>query len=130
FGGINPPAIGMSGVFNLFTPEHDWGFVPLATIVGLGVMLILYRAYRLRRQNAQLRSALDNMTQGLCMFDGATRLILCNERYLDMYGLTRERAYPGCALRELLEFRRSNGTFFQDIDEYVASAKRRVVEGD
>src|SRR5262245_47799327 len=70
------------------------------------------------------------MTQGLCMFDAGTRLILCNERYLDMYGLDRERAYPGCTLRELLEHRKANGTFFQDIDEYVASAKRRVIKGD
>jgi methyl-accepting chemotaxis protein len=84
---------------------------------------------RLREQNARLASALDNMTQGLCMFDGDARLIICNERYLDMYGLTRDQAYPGCHLRKLLEYRKSNGTFLQDIDQYIAAAKRRVVEG-
>ncbi|MGH6767709.1 MAG: MHYT domain-containing protein [Xanthobacteraceae bacterium] len=84
---------------------------------------------RTRERNAQLASALDNMTQGLCMFDASGRLIICNERYLDMYGLTRKQAYPGCPLRELLERRQANGTFFHDIDEYVAAAKRRVVEG-
>ena len=84
---------------------------------------------RLREQNLQLASALDNMTQGLCMFDGSARLIICNERYLDMYGLTREQAYPGCPLRDLLEYRQATGTFFQDVDEYVAAAKKRVVEG-
>ncbi len=120
----------MFGVFNSLATEHDWGIVAVATAVCLGVLLLLYRAHKLRRQNAQLRSALDNMTQGLCMFDGDARLILCNERYLDMYSLTRERAYPGCTLRELLEYRSATGTFFQDIDEYVASAKRRVVQGD
>jgi methyl-accepting chemotaxis protein len=120
----------MFSVFESLAVEYDWRFVAGATVVVLLVLLMLYRAYKLRRQNAQLRSALDNMSQGLCMFDGATRLIICNERYLDMYGLTRERAYPGCTLRELLEFRRSNGTFFQDIDEYVASAKQRVIKGD
>jgi NO-binding membrane sensor protein with MHYT domain/methyl-accepting chemotaxis protein len=82
-----------------------------------------------REHNTQLASALDNMTQGLCMFDGSARLIICNERYLEMYGLPRERAYPGCPLRELLEHRKTTGTFFQDIDEYVAAAKRRVIEG-
>src|SRR5437588_11753565 len=69
------------------------------------------------------------MTQGLCMFDGNARLVICNERYLEMYGLTSEHAYPGCHLRDLLEYRKATGTFFQDIDEYVAAAKRRVVEG-
>ena len=84
---------------------------------------------RLHEQNARLASALDNMTQGLCMFDGDTRLTVCNARYLEMYGLTAEYAFPGCYLRDLLEYRRSTGTFFQDIDEYVAAAMRRVVEG-
>ena len=84
---------------------------------------------RLREQNMQLTSALDNMSQGLCMFDASTRLIICNERYLEMYGLTRDRAYPGCFLRELLEYRKATGTFFQDVDEYVAAAKQQVVEG-
>jgi methyl-accepting chemotaxis protein len=84
---------------------------------------------RLHEQNARLASALDNMTQGLCMFDGDTRLTVCNARYLEMYGLTAEYAYPGCYLRDLLEYRRSTGTFFQDIDEYVAAARGRVVEG-
>src|SRR5256884_2449475 len=49
---------------------------------------------RLHEQNARLASALDNMTQGLCMFDGDTRLTVCNARYLEMYGLTAEYAFP------------------------------------
>jgi len=84
---------------------------------------------KLRERNMQLASALDNMTQGLCMFDASARLIICNEQYLEMYGLTREHAYPGCLLRELLEYRTQTGTFFQNIDEYVEAAKRRVIEG-
>jgi NO-binding membrane sensor protein with MHYT domain/methyl-accepting chemotaxis protein len=84
---------------------------------------------KLRERNVQLAAALDNMTQGLCMFDGSARLVICNERYLEMYGLTRAQTYPGCPLRELLEYRKATGTFFQDVDEYVAAARRRVVEG-
>ena len=120
----------MFSVFESLAIEYDWRTVAVATVVGVGVVLFLYRAYKVRQQNAQLRSALDNMSQGLCMFDAATRLILCNERYVQMYGLTRQRAHPGCTLRELLEYRSANGTFFQDIDEYVASAKQRVIKGD
>jgi len=101
------------------------------TVAVLGMSLVGAVAdRRFRDRNSQLKSALDNMTQGLCMFDAAARLTICNERYLDMYGLTREYVFPGCTLRELLEYRVRTGTFFQDIDEYVASAKRRVVKGD
>ena len=35
-------------------------------------------------------SALNNMSHGLCFFDGEQRLIVCNRRYLDMYGLPPE----------------------------------------
>jgi PAS domain S-box-containing protein len=81
------------------------------------------------RRSLRISAALDNMTQGLCMFDAEGRLILCNEPYLDMYGLTRKQAHPGVMLRELLETRKANGTFHQDINEYVAGAERRVAEG-
>jgi methyl-accepting chemotaxis protein len=81
------------------------------------------------RQKLRVASALDNMTQGLCMFDAQSRLIICNEPYLQMYHLRRQHAYPGCPLRELLEARRASGTFHQDIDEYVQGAQRRVREG-
>ena len=70
------------------------------------------------RAELQLASALDNMTQGLCMFDGAARLIICNERYLEMYGLTREHAYPGCPLRDLLEIPHG--------DRLVLPGRRRI----
>jgi methyl-accepting chemotaxis protein len=100
----------------------------LAAMLMLSIAALLALVGTLRR-NLRISDALDNMTQGLCMFDGSARLILCNEPYLEMYGLSRKEAYPGCPLRELLEFRKAHGTFFQDIDDYVADAERRVVEG-
>ena len=91
----------------------------VAALLMFSIAALLVLVATLRR-NLRISSALDNMTQGLCMFDSSARLILCNEPYLDMYGLTRKQAYPGCPLRELLEIRKASGTFFQDIDEYRA----------
>jgi len=34
--------------------------------------------------NRRLDTALNNMSQGLCMFDSEGRLVLCNERYIQM----------------------------------------------
>src|SRR5438067_1529901 len=108
------------------TAEYDPQLLAAAGLVcviaSLVALILLWRAYaRVREQNVQLASALNNMPQGLCMFDEGMRLILCNDRYLELYRLTRVQAYPGCPLRELLEYRKSNGTFFQDIDSYVAA---------
>jgi methyl-accepting chemotaxis protein len=102
------------------------GFATAVLSIGLASAFL---DSRLRARNAQLASALDNMTQGLCMFDSSARLIICNARYLEMYGLTRNQVYPGCTLRELLEHRKATGTFLQDIEEYITAAKRRVIEG-
>src|SRR5579884_4275803 len=84
---------------------------------------------RRRAQSRMLRSALNNMTQGLCMFDSAARLMLCNERYLEMYGLRPEHGRPGMPLRELLSHRAATGTFSGDPDRYVADCLRQIGEG-
>ncbi len=111
-------------------PPAFAGFT-ISVLVAMQLLTIaaLLASLRTSRRNLRISAALDNMTQGLCMFDAAGRLMLCNEPYLEMYGLTRKQAPEGVALRELLEIRKANGTFHQDIDEYVAGAKRRVVEG-
>jgi methyl-accepting chemotaxis protein len=84
---------------------------------------------RIRANYRQIRSALNNMTQGLCMFDGAARLILCNERYVEMYGLRSGNARRGTPLRDLLIERAAAGTFTGDPDAYVVEALQQVAEG-
>lgn len=74
----------------------------------------------LNHQNARFNTALDNMTQGLCVFDGEQRLVVCNERYASMYGLSSELMRPGTTLREIAEFRIANGVYSgTDPDEYI-----------
>jgi diguanylate cyclase (GGDEF)-like protein/PAS domain S-box-containing protein len=77
---------------------------------------------RLREQKLRLDAALNNMSQGLNMFDAEGRLLLCNERYMEMYRLTADEVKPGRTMRELVEARVANGTFFAtDPDAYTAS---------
>ena len=84
---------------------------------------------RRRAQTRLLRAALNNMTQGLCMFDKAARLVLCNERYIEMYRLRPEHAVAGALLRDLLRHRIGAGTFSGDADRYVEDCLKRVAEG-
>ena len=60
-------------------------------------------------QNVRFETALNNMSQGLCFFDREERLIVCNRRYIDMYGLDPERVRPGVSLREIVEMRYQAG---------------------
>jgi diguanylate cyclase (GGDEF)-like protein len=72
----------------------------------------------LQRANVHIDAALHNMSQGLCMFDSNARLVICNERYLRMYGLSPDIVKPGCSLLEMLEHRKQCGTLMSDPSEY------------
>ncbi len=54
-------------------------------------------------QNMRFDTALNNMSQGLCMFDADQRVVVCNERYARMYGLSPENVKPGTTLRQIVE---------------------------
>jgi diguanylate cyclase (GGDEF)-like protein len=84
---------------------------------------------KLRRQNKQFDAALNNMSQGLCMFDSTGRLEVCNARYIAMYGLCPETTRPGIHLRDLLERRRVSGSFFGDAERYCEDLLAGIREG-
>ncbi len=82
-----------------------------------------------RLRTLQLDTALDNMSQGLVMFDGNTRMILCNRRYIDMCRLPADRVKPGMLLIDLLELRAECGSFFADPQSYIARLRSALAEG-
>src|SRR5262249_57139426 len=78
-----------------------------AAIAVLGMALVALVADRrlrrlYRRQNHRLDAALNNMSQGLCMFDKTAQLVFCNQRYLEMYNLSPKVVKPRCGLYDLL----------------------------
>jgi methyl-accepting chemotaxis protein len=85
--------------------------------------------HRVREQNMRLAAAVDHMSQGLGMFDASARLILVNQAYLRMYGLSAELAKPGCSLHDLFHQRVKVGTFAGDIDQYISGVMQEIREG-
>lgn len=65
---------------------------------------------KLRTQNTRFLTALENMSQGLAMFDGRQRLVICNHQYLDMYNLPRHLGRAGTHLVTILKARIVAGT--------------------
>jgi diguanylate cyclase (GGDEF)-like protein/PAS domain S-box-containing protein len=78
------------------------------------------REHELTTQNLRFDAALNNMSQGLVMFDRDNRVTVANRHYTEIYGLSAEVVRPGCSLRQLLEARKAAGTFGDDIDSYLA----------
>jgi len=65
--------------------------------VAISIISVLLRR-RLRKENAQMRTAIDRMAQRLCMFNAAERLVVCNSQYYEMYGLTPNDVKQGATL--------------------------------
>ena len=87
----------------------------------------------LRGEIEQTHTAIDSMAQGLCMFDAAERLVVCNTQYYKMYELTPADVKPGSTLSEVLAKRVAKGTFSRDPQEYrkeflTAVRQRRTIE--
>ena len=83
----------------------------------LAAVAVMHRRYAV--SNQRLLSAIDNMSQGLNMFDAQGRIVLVNRRYLEMYKLSPEVVKPGCTLRGLIQHRKDTGLFSGDVDSYV-----------
>jgi diguanylate cyclase (GGDEF)-like protein len=103
------------------------GVACLSVLVIIVMMFLIIR--QLSVQHQRLGIAVNNMTQSLLLFDSSHRLIICNQRYIEMFRLSPELVKPGCSLRDLIAYRKSIGSFSGDIDEYCASVLRNVALG-
>jgi diguanylate cyclase (GGDEF)-like protein/PAS domain S-box-containing protein len=102
-------------------------------IAGLLIAVVRKLSEQHRRSREQLTlekqrldRAVNNMTQGLLLFDASQRLIVCNQRYLEMYGLSADVVKPGCSLRDIIAHRKATGSFNGDVDRYVARVRRDI----
>jgi len=82
-----------------------------------------------RNDEQLLHTVLNNMSQGVLLFDSGLRLVICNQRYIEMYGLSQDKVKPGCTLLDLLNSRAQAGTFSGDPADYVASLVECIAEG-
>ncbi|HHY51570.1 MAG TPA: PAS domain-containing protein, partial [Alphaproteobacteria bacterium] len=67
------------------------------------------REKTLAEQNLRFNAALAHMAHGLSMYDAERRLVICNERYRQIYGLPAELCRPGTAYDAFLRFRDEHG---------------------
>lgn len=74
----------------------------------------------LRAQTVRYETAFEKISQGVCFFDGAQRLLLSNRRYAEIYKLKPEDVVPGTTLRTIAERRFAVGTCPMAVDDYLA----------
>jgi diguanylate cyclase (GGDEF)-like protein len=99
---------------------------------------LLSQKQKVEVQNLRFDTALNNMSQGLSMFDGQRRLVVCNARYTQMYDIPAELTAVGTPLSAILENRFArNGRdgpypqeYVRDLAELIAANRvaTRVLE--
>jgi len=61
-------------------------------------------SFELKQKSEQLDRLFNHMVQGVAMFDGNARLVICNERFREMFRLTEELVRPGTDLRAMCDY--------------------------
>jgi len=107
--------------------------VAAAAAIILGLCLVAALSDRrskdkLRQQKILLDAALENMSQGLCMFDAEGCAILFNERYIQMMGSSAVLLKGQCLL-DLFRLRKASGEFAGDPEELFAEVMARIRAG-
>ena len=84
---------------------------------------------RLAAERRQLSIAVNNIPQGLVLYDASARIIICNQPYLDMFGLSPDVAKPGCTMQRLIAHRKETGSFDGDVDAFCNAIIQTVSLG-
>ncbi|MGC1664048.1 MAG: EAL domain-containing protein [Bradyrhizobium sp.] len=98
----------------------------------IAAMLLLFVRKLLEQHRAEkmrLDTALNNMSQGLLLYDSSERLVVCNQRYISLYGLSSDVVKPGLSFRDLLLYRKKIGSFKGDVEAFISKVRRNVAIG-
>jgi diguanylate cyclase (GGDEF)-like protein/PAS domain S-box-containing protein len=91
--------------------------------IALWILTALRNAKRSQlRRNAFVSSALNNLNQGVVMTNAQERIVLCNDRYLEIYGLARSDVPVNMTGPELLEMRRRRGVLNLSVEDFYENA--------
>jgi methyl-accepting chemotaxis protein len=112
------------------SPESLAIAVASVAVAILGVSLICaFADRRLDGKDRLLALTLNNMTQGVVMFDTAGRLVVSNDRYLTMYGLSPDIVKPGARVEDIVRHRFKSGSLHRDPVQYCAELLSSMAAG-
>ena len=108
------------------SPTRDEGFILLCS----DVSRMKQQEASLRQSNLLLDAALENMTQGLCLFNAQGRIEVYNRRYLEIFKLPPERVKPGMSFREIIELSIGCGNHPDKTVDQLLAERSQFVSGN
>ncbi len=82
----------------------------------------------LAQKTQRLNAALNNMSQGLAMFDRDAQLIVCNRRFVDIYLLTADQTKPERRSKTSSTPASRQGACRKALRDFSASAAERAAQ--
>lgn len=92
-----------------------WAAYATAGVISL---MLWFVTRHLKRQHRRLDVAVNHMTQALLLFDRSQRLVICNRRYMEIFGLSSDVVKPGIFFRDLIQHRKDTGSYTGNVDDY------------
>lgn len=140
-GAVRRAAVCVSAVaaaISIGIATSDWGVREQVLLGIIGVLAVIVSLLLQRRrlsdqklaaERLQLSVAVNNIPQGLVLYDSSAHIIICNQPYLEMFGLSPEVAKPGCSMQRLIQHRKETGSFDGDVDAFCNAIIRNVSLG-
>lgn len=109
------------------------GLVLFLSLAAIGLLISIFHfrqiaerdasLAKLRAQGAKFTTALNKMSQGLCIFDAERRLVVCNDVYARLYSLPPELTQPGTAHDVIIKHRVTHGILAGETTKTAAEQK-------
>jgi diguanylate cyclase (GGDEF)-like protein len=93
--------------------------------------IVQKRKRQLEKQNIRLDAAVNNISQGLCMYDAKGRLVICNAPYARIYRLPEHLLKPGTRLEEILGYLFDHGmSSAANREDYIRWRREVIARGE
>jgi diguanylate cyclase (GGDEF)-like protein len=122
---VSVVAVGMNDVLADWLHQTEalaFGAAVIVLAIGFGTIRLAVYVERLADAQAReatqtqlavqykrFNNAMDNIVQGLAMYDRGNSLIACNKRYAEIYGLPAELTGPGVTRAQIVSYRGHHG---------------------
>ncbi|MBN9316703.1 MAG: EAL domain-containing protein [Devosia sp.] len=117
---------------HVFSPGLGWVVTHEDVTEEIASTEIIQRRKReLERQNIRLDAAVNNISQGLCMYDARGRLVICNQPYQRIYNLPEHLLKPGTQLDDILGYLFDEGMQAGvNRDAYISWRREMIARGE
>ena len=111
----DPGAVNLAAMHALFARQladasRDDGSIDFEALSSVVADVYVQASASRNAHAGRLKAVLEQIMHGVCFFDAEQRLIGCNRRYAEIYGLRPDLVRPGITLTEIVEHRTLAGS--------------------